>query len=44
MYDYLIVGAGLFGSVFAREMAERGKSALSSTSAGILAGIFPAKR
>lgn len=24
-YDYLIVGAGLFGSVFAREMADRGK-------------------
>ena len=27
-YDYLIVGAGLFGSVFAREAKERGKSCL----------------
>ena len=25
-YDYLIVGAGLFGSVFAHEMTQRGKS------------------
>ena len=24
-YDYLIVGAGLFGSVFAHEMKKRGK-------------------
>lgn len=28
MYDYLIVGAGLFGSVFAHEMTKRGKSCL----------------
>ena len=27
-YDYLIVGAGLFGAVFAREAADRGKSVL----------------
>jgi len=27
-YDYLIVGAGLFGSVFAREAADRGKKVL----------------
>ena len=27
-YDYLIVGAGLFGSVFAREVADRGKKVL----------------
>ena len=27
-YDYLIVGAGLFGSVFAREMADKGKKCL----------------
>lgn len=27
-YDYLIVGAGLFGSVFAHEMQKRGKSVL----------------
>ena len=28
MYDYLVVGAGLFGSVFAREAADRGKKVL----------------
>lgn len=28
MYDYLVVGAGLFGSVFAREAHQRGKSVL----------------
>ena len=28
MYDYLIVGAGLFGSVFAHEMTSRGKKCL----------------
>lgn len=28
MFDYLIVGAGLFGSVFAREAKERGKTVL----------------
>lgn len=27
-YDYLIVGAGLFGAVFARQMADAGKSVL----------------
>ena len=27
-YDYLIVGAGLFGSVFAYEMKKRGKKCL----------------
>lgn len=27
-YDYLVVGSGLFGSVFARTVAERGRSAL----------------
>ena len=27
-YDYLIVGAGLFGAVFAREMADSGKTVL----------------
>ena len=27
-YDYLIVGAGLFGAVFAREAAERGQRCL----------------
>src|SRR5574342_402854 len=28
MYDYLIVGAGLFGSVFAREMTDHGRKCL----------------
>lgn len=28
MYDYLIVGSGLFGSVFAHEMAQAGKKCL----------------
>ena len=28
MYDYLIVGSGLFGSVFAHEMKKRGKKCL----------------
>ena len=28
MYDYLIVGAGLYGAVFAREMTRRGKCCL----------------
>ena len=27
-YDYLIVGAGLYGAVFAREMKEKGKRCL----------------
>ena len=27
-YDYLIVGAGLFGAVFAREAVRRGKTCL----------------
>ena len=26
MYDYLIVGAGLFGSVFARQATDAGKT------------------
>ena len=27
MYDYLIVGAGLYGAVFARQAADAGKKA-----------------
>ena len=29
-YDYLIVGAGLFGAVFAHEMTKEGKKCLGS--------------
>ena len=28
MYDYLVVGAGLFGAVFAHEVCKRGKTVL----------------
>ena len=28
MYDYFIIGSGLFGSVFAHEMTKAGKSCL----------------
>ena len=28
MYDYLIIGAGLFGSVFARQATDAGKKVL----------------
>ena len=28
MYDYLVVGAGLYGAVFANQMKEKGKSVL----------------
>ena len=28
MYDYLIIGSGLFGSVFARQAADAGKKVL----------------
>ena len=31
MYDYLVVGAGLFGAVFAHEANDRGKKALVIT-------------
>lgn len=38
MYDYLIVGAGLFGSVFAQQMTERGKKCLVIDRRGHIAG------
>ncbi|MDR1901523.1 MAG: UDP-galactopyranose mutase [Treponema sp.] len=38
MYDYLIVGAGLFGSVFACEAAKRGKSCLAIDRRSHIAG------
>ena len=28
MYDYLVVGSGLFGAIFAHEATKRGKSVL----------------
>jgi len=37
-YDYLIVGAGLFGSVFAREMTDAGKKCLVIDKRSHLAG------
>lgn len=38
MYDYLIVGAGFFGSVFAREMTLRGKKCLVIDKRGHIGG------
>ncbi|MDD3881162.1 MAG: UDP-galactopyranose mutase [Eubacteriales bacterium] len=38
MYDYLIVGAGLFGSVFAHEATRRGKSCLVAEKRGHTGG------
>ncbi len=44
-YDYLIVGAGLFGAVFAREMKRRGKSVLVIDKRNTIAGnIYTEKR
>lgn len=37
-YDYLIVGAGLFGAVFAREMQKAGKSCLVIDRRNVVAG------
>lgn len=37
-YDYLIIGAGLFGSVFAHEMTKKGKSCLVIEKRNHLAG------
>lgn len=42
-YDYLIVGSGLFGAVFAHEAHKRGKNALLLNAAAIWGGIFTAK-
>lgn len=38
-YDYLIVGAGLYGAVFAQQAKRRAKHALSLISAATLPGI-----
>ena len=37
-YDYLIVGAGLFGAVFARQAKQRGKRVLIVEKRGHIAG------
>ena len=37
-YDYLIVGAGLTGAVFAREMTDAGKKCLVIEKRGHIAG------
>ena len=39
-YDYLIVGSGLYGAVFAREMTDAGKKCLVIKKETILPGIF----
>ena len=41
IYDYLIVGSGLFGSVFAQIMNENGKKLTSATT---LEEIFTPKK
>jgi len=38
MYDYLIVGAGIFGAVFAREMTDKGKRCLVIDKSSHIAG------
>ena len=38
MYDYLIVGAGLYGAVFAHEATKRGKTCLVIEKRGHIAG------
>lgn len=38
MYDYLIVGAGLFGAVFARQAADAAKKVLVVEKRGHIAG------
>lgn len=40
MYDYLIIGAGLFGSVFARQATDAGKRVLVIDNARTLQATF----
>lgn len=42
-YDYLIVGSGLFGAVFAHEAKEHGKDASFWKGAAIKAAIYTAR-
>ena len=43
-YDYLIVGAGLFGSVFAHEAKKKGKTCLVIDKRDHIAGNITAKK
>ena len=43
-YDYLIVGAGLFGAIFAYEAKKAGKRCWSLTGVTILEEIFIQKK
>ena len=43
-YDYLVVGAGLYGAVFAHEAKEAGKSVLVIDNARILPEMYIRKR
>lgn len=42
-YDYLVVGAGLFGAVFANELTKCGKSCLVMSGSGEFAVLEPEK-
>lgn len=44
MYDYIVVGAGLYGAVFAREAFERGKKYWFLKEGIILQEIFTRKK
>ncbi len=44
MYDYLVVGSGLYGAVFAHEAKKAGKSVLVIDNAPILLETFIPKR
>ena len=43
-YDYLIVGAGLYGAVMAYELGKKGKKCLVIDRRDHIAGIFIVKR
>jgi UDP-galactopyranose mutase len=43
MYDYVVVGAGMAGSVFAREMADRGRKVLVIDQADTVGGTCASK-
>lgn len=43
-YDYIIVGAGLYGSVFAHEATKQGKRCLVVGKSDCIDGILPSDR